>query len=48
MRQVSTPPQTDASATRLLDQVRDKICLKYYSIRTEQVYSDWVKRFPEY
>jgi integron integrase len=30
---------------RLLDQVRNKIRLKHYSIRTEQAYVDWVKRF---
>ena len=30
---------------RLLDQVRDKIRLKHYSIRTEQAYVDWIKRF---
>ncbi len=30
---------------RLLDQVRDKIRLKHYSIRTEQAYLDWIKRF---
>ena len=30
---------------RLLDQVRDKIHLKHYSIRTEQAYLDWIKRF---
>ncbi|MGH8556662.1 MAG: integron integrase, partial [Methylococcales bacterium] len=30
---------------RLLDRVRDKIRLKHYSIRTEQAYTDWVKRF---
>jgi integron integrase len=29
----------------LLDQVRDKIRLKHYSIRTEQAYADWIKRF---
>jgi integron integrase len=45
MRQSEAPPQTDASAPRLLDQVRDKIRLKHYSIRTEQAYTDWVKRF---
>jgi hypothetical protein len=27
---------------KLLDQVRDKIRLKHYSIRTEQAYSDWI------
>jgi site-specific recombinase XerD len=30
---------------KLLDQVRDKIRLKHYSIRTEQAYTDWIKRF---
>jgi len=30
---------------RLLDRVRDKIRLKHYSIRTEQAYVDWIRRF---
>ena len=30
---------------RLLEQLRDKIRVKHYSIRTEHVYIDWVKRF---
>src|SRR3990172_2384873 len=30
---------------RLLDQVRDKIRAKHYSIRTEEAYLHWVKRF---
>ncbi len=30
---------------RLLDRVRDKIRLRHYSIRTEQAYVDWIKRF---
>jgi integron integrase len=30
---------------KLLDQVRGKIRLKHYSIRTEQSYIDWIKRF---
>lgn len=29
----------------MLVQVQEKIRLKHYSIRTEQVYTDWVKRF---
>ena len=45
MRQLSTPSQTNSNTPRLLNQVRDKIRLKHYSIRTEQVYSEWVKRF---
>ncbi len=34
-----------AQPPKLLDQVRAKIRLKHYSIRTEQVYMDWIKRF---
>jgi Phage integrase, N-terminal SAM-like domain len=30
---------------QLLDQGRNKIRLKHYSIRTEQSYVDWIKRF---
>lgn len=30
---------------RLLDQMRDRIRVRHYSIRTEQVYCDWVKQF---
>ena len=44
MRQISTPPQTNSNTPRLLNQVRDKIRLKHYSIRTEQAYTEWVKR----
>jgi site-specific recombinase XerD len=31
--------------TRLLDQVRHRIRLKHYSIRTEQAYVDWIRRY---
>ena len=34
-----------SAAPRLLDQVRGKIRLKHYSIRTEQAYVDWIKHF---
>ena len=34
-----------AVKTRLLDQVRDKIRFKHYSIRTEHAYVDWIKRY---
>ncbi len=30
---------------KLLDQVRDAIRLRHYSIRTEQAYTDWIRRF---
>jgi integron integrase len=34
-----------ADKPKLLDQVRDVIRRKHYSIRTEQAYIDWIKRF---
>jgi len=36
---------TRHSEKRLLDQVRDAIRLKHYSIRTEQAYVNWIKRY---
>lgn len=30
---------------KLLDQVRHRIRVKHYSIRTEDAYADWAKRF---
>jgi hypothetical protein len=30
---------------RLLDRVRDKIRVKHYSIRTEETYLQWCRRF---
>src|SRR3989338_6130851 len=36
---------TQTPEPKLLDQVRGKIRLKHYSIRTEQAYLDWIKRF---
>lgn len=30
---------------KLLDQVKDKLRLKHYSIRTEHSYSSWIKRY---
>ena len=33
------------AAPRLLHRVRDKIRVKHYSLRTEQAYLDWIKRF---
>ena len=34
-----------APAPRLLDQARDRLRVKHYSIRTEQAYLGWIKRF---
>ncbi|HEX5391830.1 MAG TPA: integron integrase [Rhodocyclaceae bacterium] len=45
MPTIPSLPTTGAPTPRLLDQVRDKIRLKHYSIRTEQAYTDWIKRF---
>ena len=39
-----TPPLY-RSSLRLLDQVREVIRRKHYSIRTEDVYCDWVRRY---
>lgn len=35
---VATPP-------KLLDQVRDRLRLKHYSLRTEQAYVGWIRRY---
>ncbi len=45
MRQPPVSPKTNPETPRLLNQVRDKIRLKHYSIRTEQAYTDWIRRF---
>jgi integron integrase len=36
---------TQKTEPKLLDQVRGKIRVKHYSIRTEQAYVDWIRRF---
>ena len=49
----TTPPKISGKGTlaapgqspRLLDQVRDRIRVLHYSIRTEAVYTDWIKRY---
>jgi Phage integrase, N-terminal SAM-like domain len=33
------------SKRRLLDQVRDTIRRKHYSLRTEAAYADWIRRY---
>ncbi|MBI3774264.1 MAG: integron integrase [Gammaproteobacteria bacterium] len=45
MKNTNTSVATRGVQPRLLDQLRDKIRLKHYSIRTEQAYVDWVRRF---
>jgi hypothetical protein len=34
-----------AQPPRLLDQLRDRLRLRHYSLRTEQAYIHWVKRY---
>ena len=36
---------SQTTSPKLLDQVRGKIRLKHYSLRTEQAYTDWIQRF---
>lgn len=38
---LAAPP----SSPRLLDQVRERIRVKHYSLRTEQAYLGWIKRY---
>jgi integron integrase len=38
-------PKPKAQSPKLLDQVRDRIRVKHYSIRTETQYVQWIKRF---
>ena len=33
------------NSPKLLDKVRDKMRVKHYSIRTEQSYTGWIKRY---
>jgi hypothetical protein len=42
-----TLPSSDSTSRspKLLDQLRDCIRLKHYSIRTEQAYVQWAKRY---
>jgi len=37
--------KTRSQGKKLLDQVREAICIKHYSYRTEQAYVDWIRRF---
>ncbi len=39
----ANPVPESGKPPRLLDQVRGKIRLKHYSIRTEQAYLDWIR-----
>jgi len=39
------PENTALPKPRLLDEVRDRLRLKHYSLRTERAYVDWIKRY---
>jgi site-specific recombinase XerD len=38
-------PGAATNKPKLLNQVRSVLRLKHYSLRTEQAYADWIKRF---
>lgn len=38
-------PDPSSGGTKLLDQVRNRIRVKHYAIRTEKAYVDWIRRF---
>ena len=42
---MSKANQTKGESKRPLDQVRDAIRLKHYSLRTEEAYVDWIQRY---
>ena len=42
---ISGLEQSGSQAPRLLQQVRDQLRLRHYSLRTEQAYLGWVRRF---
>jgi len=42
---VLTPPDDADKPKKLLDQTRDVLRLKHYSLRTERSYCDWIERF---
>ena len=42
---VESVPSDAAAKPKLLDQVRNKLRLKHYSIRTERSYVDWIRRY---
>lgn len=47
----TAPPPASETAPkepRLLDQVRDRIRVKHYSIRTEHAYVQWIRRFIQF
>jgi integron integrase len=44
-KSVNITPNGGAAKPRLLDQVREKLRYRHYSLHTERVYVDWIRRF---
>jgi hypothetical protein len=44
-RQVVAAAVSPGKPKKLLDQTRDVLRLKHYSLRTERSYCDWIERF---
>ena len=42
---LNTAPSVNIQKPKLLDQLRNAIRLRHYSIRTEQAYAQWARRF---
>ena len=45
MPDIAEPVEKSATPPKLLDQVRDRLRLKHYSLRTEQAYVGWIRRY---
>lgn len=46
-RHSASSPLPPLRSARLLDQLRERICYDHYSLRSEQSYVHWVRRFGE-
>jgi integron integrase len=44
-KSVNITPNGGAAKPRLLEQVREKLRYRHYSLRTERAYVDWIRRF---
>ena len=45
VREAFAPPAAEPRPPKLLDRVREACRVRHYSIRTEDAYVDWVRRF---
>ena len=45
MRSQIPPPNPAPAAPRLLDQIRERLRVKHYSLRTETAYVRWIRRY---